>query len=985
MPNVTIEFEVDDNTEEGFSRIQNELRDAGVLADQIDERRISGARTVANERIASSERAAREEARIERESIADRQRNARQRIVGNRSITAEERRQRLILVDNIARIDRRIVDSNLQANLERLRDTRRTIGAIARLERDLEIQREEGLQALVAISATASQAFGRVASSLERFVGLTIRSSASMETFAASMRAATGSATAAEQSLRSLLRLTVELVGIDTESLFQYAARLQAAGLSNQQAESIISGVTRRVAEQGKTSEVTVRVLEQFTQAINSNIISMQDFRPIMREMPTLFRDFSRALGVSITNLDQLRQVANRFGGATNTIITALESISRTARGADLRTINAQLDILQDQFRLLAANLGRSLTPAIISALRVLNSLVQGLNQLPAPLQAAITAMVVGTTAVSRFAASMSGLITVIASLALIRGTENLTRALLRMNGQLTITESITQAVRRHLSQFAGVISRIGSRVGIIGAIVTAITALVTAVSRLNEISSRTREELDGVVDVLSVAGQTSSDTARIFDFTTRTLITLQGEQAQQLNRLADRLGRYQRDLAALRNVVPRTAAEQRQLADAIAFVTENVTALTRALAGFRIGAQQAADDTNLEEEFVNIDFAVRRTQRQLRDAESIFDARVFSAQLEQLIGNRANIQRAIADTITNARERAVALAEIEGGLAEDLVSLQETTQRRINAIIERATEQRRRLLRGGIRPQDIVDPQLPTVFQNIVDRISTRLNTLVDQQERVRRAMQQVTAEARGFNSSFGPTGRIVFELGTAFSGLRSALVLIGRQVTTTANEFRALQRSTQDGFEVFAQLGSQSRGVVLGLESIRSGLQQTGVATARLALQQQQTVIATDATRNSYEQLISNATDSVIELATVSGASFREIAEGFLRQSLRIVAQNFIQTQLLLASNRRLINSYNELAAARATAFGVSTGANRSVFDTAISSAVGVLGATGIVPQPVINLFNQLALPNGAIRDIGDILDALRQEGRN
>ena len=107
-----------------------------------------------------------------------------------------------------------------------------------------------------------------------------------METFRNSVQAVTRDTTETNRILAELLQLTVELVGIKTGTLISYAGRLMAAGLSAEEAITAIRGVTERIAEQGKSASVTARVMEQFTQSFNAGIATMQDFRPILREMP---------------------------------------------------------------------------------------------------------------------------------------------------------------------------------------------------------------------------------------------------------------------------------------------------------------------------------------------------------------------------------------------------------------------------------------------------------------------------------------------------------------------------------------------------------------------------------------------------------------------------------------------------------------------------------------------------------------------------
>ena len=92
------------------------------------------------------------------------------------------------------------------------------------------------------------------------------------------MRIAEGSAAAGADALDRLLQITIDLVGIDTSDLIAYYSRLRLAGGAAEDVEVILRGATEAVAEQGKSVAVTRRVLEQLTQAYQSQTIVYQDF-----------------------------------------------------------------------------------------------------------------------------------------------------------------------------------------------------------------------------------------------------------------------------------------------------------------------------------------------------------------------------------------------------------------------------------------------------------------------------------------------------------------------------------------------------------------------------------------------------------------------------------------------------------------------------------------------------------------------------------
>ena len=234
-------------------------------------------------------------------------------------------------------------------------------------------QAEQSRQAAQQLTAGVAITSGLAARELGQLTASFVQSAAQMETFRATIQAVTGDTNETNRVLKELLDLSVELVGIDTGDLIQFSARLMAAGLSAEEARDAIRGVTERVAEQGKGAAVTSRVLEQLSQAINASQISAQDFRPILRELPTLFTDASNALGQPIRSLEDFRNAADGVGGPTQAIILLVREMARASEGADLSTLNSQLDILSDQSRVLQAELGQHLIPAIVSIVMQIN------------------------------------------------------------------------------------------------------------------------------------------------------------------------------------------------------------------------------------------------------------------------------------------------------------------------------------------------------------------------------------------------------------------------------------------------------------------------------------------------------------------------------------------------------------------------------------------------------------------------------------
>ena len=98
--------------------------------------------------------------------------------------------------------------------------------------------------------------------------------------------------------------------------------------------------------------------------------MSIKTFRPILRELPTLYQDASRALGTQVTDLESFRAAAENVGGARNAIVATFRAIEERSEGANLNTFNAQLEQVRDQLFVLSAEIGREVLPALTGLLQ---------------------------------------------------------------------------------------------------------------------------------------------------------------------------------------------------------------------------------------------------------------------------------------------------------------------------------------------------------------------------------------------------------------------------------------------------------------------------------------------------------------------------------------------------------------------------------------------------------------------------------------
>lgn len=363
--------------------------------------------------------------------------------------------------------------------------------------------------------------------SLERMIRGWVSAITQIEKYTSILSVVSGdSAIAAIQTLQ-LLRITRDLVGIDTGTLIQFSARYQAIGLSAQQAENIIVAVTKRMEEQGKAAHVTRRVLEQVSDAINANVVDMRDWRPILREYPTLFSDLTTALGISIRSIDDLRVVSEQFGGIRGLLVEASEGIRELAQGAEVDTLNYQFNQLNDNLLLVRAELGEQFRPLLLSVLKTANSMAKAFSEMRDSLKTFIATLVIATAAFARFISIGAQISTQVAVVLLLRQSLQ----------QLTNTASGATLQTRGLAKGVGT-----ATAAITGALV-GVAALSAAYTYLTRHIRATREEFE----------QFES-----FQRNTRRLIT-QGETAIQ-SRIEE--------LLAFRQELEKTQAELQKAAN---------------------------------------------------------------------------------------------------------------------------------------------------------------------------------------------------------------------------------------------------------------------------------------------------------------------------------------------------------------------------------------------------------------------------------
>ena len=398
---------------------------------------------------------------IQRRNFAE-NRRLRQQDTQNNQKAANDR------VDAIFQSDSQTRKIRDRARLEETRATRDREQEVKRLENSINTARrqiEVGLLEMFFTLHSLLNPITDIANAFANFTVENIKAAAETQKFASTLRQVSANSVEARATLDRLFEITVDLSAITTPGLLEFSSRLQNAGLAAMQAESVIVAVTKRMEEQGKGASSTSRVLEQFTQAINANLISMQDFRPILREYPSLYKDFSEALGVTITDLDSMRDAADSVGGATNAIVLALSHVATIAEGAQLDTVNRQMNEFRDRIFNVQRALGDVFLPQVVDLLKQGNRLLEWVNNLSDSFRVATSAFAIAGAGIFKFAQGAAQLAIIGIVVTQMQGAvlqiNNMTQSLNNMTAATLGTSAAAATLPPHLVRVTRIVSGI--------------------------------------------------------------------------------------------------------------------------------------------------------------------------------------------------------------------------------------------------------------------------------------------------------------------------------------------------------------------------------------------------------------------------------------------------------------------------------------------------------------------------------------------
>ena len=210
-----------------------------------------------------------------------------------------------------------------------------------------------------------------------------VQAAANFETYENTVRVFSSSQAEANETIANLIEFSKELVGLDTGNIIKFYGRIKELGLTSEDTIAAIRGITEGIAEQGKPASEARRSLEQFTQALGNVKPLATDFKTVFREVPQIVKAIELAFGQTARSAQEFRDVLENVGltwqEARPQLIQALDAVTT---GANIDTLNAQLDILQDQAEVTAAAFGKILVPAVVAVIKQITEWLKALEDL---------------------------------------------------------------------------------------------------------------------------------------------------------------------------------------------------------------------------------------------------------------------------------------------------------------------------------------------------------------------------------------------------------------------------------------------------------------------------------------------------------------------------------------------------------------------------------------------------------------------------
>ena len=228
---------------------------------------------------------------------------------------------------------------------------------------------------------------------IQQFAANSVRAAAELQGFQRGLQIIEG--TNAPNRLQELIEVA-NLPGLQLAQLINYNNRLRAIGLSAEEVDSILLTTGQTILAMGGTSDIASQAVEQLVQALQTNTVSLQDFRSIAQRIPGFYQAIAATHDVE-ASIDGFRVAVDNAGGSVkDALLPVMDELARRFGSPPADSYVVAIDGLQNSFFLLQAEIGNNLLPILAQAATGLSQFFDAirennLGELPAPIQAIVS------------------------------------------------------------------------------------------------------------------------------------------------------------------------------------------------------------------------------------------------------------------------------------------------------------------------------------------------------------------------------------------------------------------------------------------------------------------------------------------------------------------------------------------------------------------------------------------------------------------
>lgn len=237
--------------------------------------------------------------------------------------------------------------------------------------------------------AFAALGIGAVTQQIADFATASVRAAAELQGYQRGLMVIEGSR--APERLQELIEVA-NLPGLQLSQLINFSNRLRAVGLEAEDVDRILLTTGQTILTFGGTSDTAAQAVEQITQAISTNTVSLQDFRSIAQRIPSFYQAIAETHDVA-ANIDGFRVAVDRAGGSVaDALLPVMDTLARRFGSPPSDSYAVAVDALQNSFFLLQAEIGERMLPAIAQAANALSAFFDAIREnnldaLPEPIQ----------------------------------------------------------------------------------------------------------------------------------------------------------------------------------------------------------------------------------------------------------------------------------------------------------------------------------------------------------------------------------------------------------------------------------------------------------------------------------------------------------------------------------------------------------------------------------------------------------------------